>query len=645
MPKTVPFFLTAALTLLGSLAFNATAAAADELDINAYLSAADDGMIYPSAAQIEMLSPFVPDTTYRPAPPISDRSYWDGVSEKESAQAIVARVNKDLAEKPEVPITDEIYRRANKEGNRGIYKPRYYRTMERLEKAVIAECIENQGTYLPQITEHAEAILAMKSWLHPNHDSGNDVLEGRRQDIDLGARKFATVLMLADLLLEDELAPELRQEIREQINTRITETYLWKCRGEDKKGIDWQEGGSNWNAVCTGGVLFSSLSTSDDHATRVAIIGSALNSMKLYLSGFGEDGYCSEGVGYWSYGFGNYLYLAQLIVDYSDGRIDMFGFNDPEKMRRVGNFPENFQIQDGVYPCFADGGAKVGSGADNFAYVQSAKYYGAPEPTYSRPEGIAMQIMLWNDPETYVDADREALELPHHSFFDKFGVLISRGQQDTPFSVAIKSGHNGENHNHDDVGSYLLVLGDTFVLTGDLGSPPYQAGSFSKKHPMRSSWGHPVPRVDGHLQSNGRKFAGKVLDSSFSEEADTIELDLAPAYEVPSLTRLVRTMENDRSGDGTITIRDTFEASEPIAFDVPVMTQAGFEVIDDKTILLTHDGKAIRVDIAAEGAPFRINVEEVKVKAVRYAEKAWRLGIEFTEKVESGSITVTFTPQ
>ena len=75
------------------------------------------------------------------------------------------------------------------------------------------------------------------------------------------------------------------------------------------------------------------------------------------------------------------------------------------------------------------------------------------------------------------------------------------------------------------------------------------------------------------------------------------------------------------------------------------MTQAGFEVLDEDTILLTHGGKALRADITAEGAPFRINVEEVKVKAVRYAEKAWRLGIEFTEKVDRGTITVVYTPQ
>ena len=60
--------------------------------------------------------------------------------------------------------------------------------------------------------------------------------------------------------------------------------------------------------------------------------------MNHYLSGFGEDGYCSEGLGYWGYGFGHYLYLAQILYDFTEGRIDLFAFNNAEKMKNVGTF-------------------------------------------------------------------------------------------------------------------------------------------------------------------------------------------------------------------------------------------------------------------------------------------------------------------
>jgi hypothetical protein len=615
------------------------------LNIRDYLEHADDGVIYPSPAQMEMLKPFVPEQAYRPAPPISDREFWADVAKKESAQKIFDTAVADLDKKPEVPISDEIYRRANKEGNRGIYKPRYYRTMEVLEKAVVAECIENEGRFVPQIIEHLNAIMAMKSWLHPNHDPGNSVLDGKRVAIDLGARKFGSVIMLAEVLLEDRLPADLRKEIRDQIARRITSSYLKSCRGEDKKGNTWIWSTSNWNSVCTGGTLFSSLTASDDFDERVAVVGCTLNSMKYYLTGFGADGYCSEGIGYWNYGFGNYLYLAQTIYDYTGGAIDLFTFTDPDKMKRVGNFPVNFEIQQGVYPCFADGGANFAADSDNYAYILSAKNYGARKPTYSRPEGMTMQLQEWADPVSYVDPDVADVELPGHTYFDDFGIVISRGKQDVPFSIAIKAGHNGENHNHMDVGSYVMVLGRDHILCGDLGAPPYQAGAFSPSHPMRSSWGHPVPRVDGTLQSEGKEFRGNVLKTEFSETRDRVVVDIKDAYEVPTLEKLVRAMENDKTGKGTITIADAFSASTPIEFGTAIMTHGDYKIVGSKTVLLMRDGRKIRVEISAEGGAFTIDDEQVKAKAVRYADEAFRIGINFKKKLESGTITMVFTQE
>ncbi|MDF7799581.1 heparinase II/III family protein [Pontiellaceae bacterium B1224] len=617
-----------------------------KLNISEYLSLADDGVIYPSEKQKEMLRPFMPEKTYQPAPPISDRAFWNQIATKESAQKIHEKAVADIDKEPEVPISDAIYRRANKEGNRGIYKPRYYRTMEVLERAVIAECIENEGRFIPQINEHLTAIMEMKSWLHPNHDDGqNSVLEGKRVAIDLGARKFGSVLMLADVLLQDRLTDEMQNKIRSQVEWRITDSYLRSCRGEDRKGNTWIRSTSNWNSVCTGGTLFSSLTASEDPEVRLSIMGCALNSMKYYLSGFGADGYCSEGIGYWNYGFGNYLYLAQTIFDYTNGGIDLFRFNDPEKMERVGNFPVNFEIQNDIYPCFADGGSRFSADSDNYAYILSAKNYGARKPTYSRPADITMQLQEWADPVSYVDPDVADVVLPNHTYFDDFGIVISRGQQDVPFSIAIKGGHNNENHNHMDVGSYVMVLGDDHIMCGDLGAPPYQAGAFSDKHPMRSSWGHPVPRVDGTLQSKGEEFRGEVLETEFTESRDRVVVDIKPAYEVPTLESLIRTMVNDKTGKGTITITDEFSASKPIEFGTAIMTHGDYKIVNSKTVMFMRDGRKIKVEISAEGGSFEIKDEEVKAKAIRYADEAFRIGIDFKKKLKRGSITMVFTPQ
>ncbi|WP_152596565.1 hypothetical protein [Algibacter lectus] len=146
--------------------FNGFAQNQEVLDIKAYLEQADEETIYPSEKQIEMLKNVIPNEVFQPAPKISDRVFWNEVAETESGKIYLKKALSYLAEAPEVPISDEIYRRANKEGNRTIYKPRYYNTMIRLEHFILAECLENKGRFVPQIKTYLRAIMDMKSWLH-----------------------------------------------------------------------------------------------------------------------------------------------------------------------------------------------------------------------------------------------------------------------------------------------------------------------------------------------------------------------------------------------------------------------------------------------------------------------------------------------
>lgn len=616
-----------------------------KLDINAYLNASDGVLIYPTPAQIEMLKSVIPEESFQPAPSAVDREFWDKIAGSESGQEYLKDAITELDKIPEVPISDEIYRRANKEGNRGIYKPRYYRTMDRLEKFIIGECVENKGRFIPQIEVYSDSIMAMKSWMHPNHDdSENGVMEGKRVAIDLGARKFGLVLALADALLEDKLPVELRTKIAKQLQWRIMDSYFKSCKGKDKIGNHWIRSTSNWNSVCTSGTIFTTIVASENNGERIAAIGCALNSMVYYLSGFGEDGYCSEGTGYWNYGFGHYLYLAEIIDDYTDGKINLFEFNDPGKLKKVANFPENFQIQKGMYAPFSDGVTRIKPGSDNFAYAMAAKHYGASKPTEFIPDESVQTLVIWKDGTDYT-AQNESASLPEYTYFDDQGIVISRGQQQIPFSVTIKAGHNAENHNHSDVGSYVLLLGEDYVA-GDIGAPSYIAGAFSPDNPARSSWGHPVPRIENKLQSNGKEFRGKVTHTQFTKESDNVTLDIKPAYEVPGLTTLIRTMENDKTGAGTISVRDEFSADKPLNFGTAISTFSNYEIIDDKTIILTsvENQVKVKVEIESEGGTIKIVPEPVPVEHLRSGKDAKRIGIEFLEKVQEGSITINYKP-
>lgn len=622
------------------------------LDFEAYYRRADGNSFYPSATQLEMLRAVMPAHAFQPAPPITDRGYWDKIATSASGKKYLEKALSELDKAPEVPITDETYREANRRGHRGMYKPRYYRTMERLENFILAECMENEGRFLPQIETYLGAIMAMKSWLHPNHDDReNSVLEGKSMAIDLGARKFGTDLTLAEVLLRDKLQADTRKAISDHLRRRIIDCYLNICSGKQKSHLGWYRGTSNWNSVCTSGSLFVALSVSEDADERLAAVGCALNSMKEYLRGFGDDGYCSEGAGYWNYGFGHYLYLAQFLHDYTEGRINLFDAGNPTKLHNVGNFPERYEIQYGTCAPFADGSSRV-ENHGGFAYVMAAEHFAARKPDGEDEDAglltdeAAYQLIAWAHAETFkpgAPVDSTPGELPDSTYFDDAGMVISRGKQPVPFSIAIKAGHNDENHNHSDVGTYSLVLGRDFVA-GDIGAPSYTAGAFAEDNKARSSWGHPVPRIDNTLQSNGRRFSGTITDTDFSATRDRVVMELQDAYEVSALKTLIRTMDNHKSGTGTITLEDQFASTKPVSFGTAIMTLGTYEILDDKTIILSSEHHKVKADVSSEGGAIRIVDERVPVEHLREGGPAHRIGIEFTEPVSEGAITVRYTP-
>ena len=108
------------------------------------------------------------------------------------------------------------------------------------------------------------------------------------------------------------------------------------------------------------------------------------------------------------------------------------------------------------------------------------------------------------------------------SWFEDAGVLIARPAQDSDavLGVALKGGHNAEHHNHNDVGSYVVVVKDRAVLL-DPGSEVYTARTFSAQRyesKLLNSFGHPVPVVAGQLQQTGREAHAEVLATEFTDE-------------------------------------------------------------------------------------------------------------------------------
>ena len=160
---------------------------------------------------------------------------------------------------------------------------------------------------------------------------------------------------------------------------------------------------------------------------------------------------------------------------------------------------------------------------------------------------------------------------------------------------------------------------------------------------MLNSFGHPVPKVAGQLQVNGRAAQGKVLKTDFTDRADTLVLDIRSAYKVAELKELKRTFVYSREGAGRLTVTDEVAFSAAQEFETALITLGRWKKLGAKSLTVRDGDESVRVDIEAEGADFEIHADQIK-EDVRTPSLPVRLGIKLTKPATKATITMTITP-
>ena len=266
------------------------------------------------------------------------------------------------------------------------------------------------------------------------------------------------------------------------------------------------------------------------------------------------------------------------------------------------------------------------------------------------PSGGLFHAMMYSFPNaaSLAPPSKEPSKaLGPRTWFDKAGILIGRPGESAAcrMGVALKGGHNAEHHNHNDVGSYLVVVGKRPVIV-DPGAEVYTARTFSKQRyvsKVLNSYGHSVPRVAGKLQKSGRRARGRVVRTDFTDTTDTLVLDLSSAYDVSELKRLQRTFHYSRKDAGSLTVIDEVGLSAPKAFDTAIVTLGKWEQVAPGSLLIRDGGEAVRVDLEVVGAEFRIDAEEIH-EDVRTKSLPTRIGINLTQPVTKATVTLKITP-
>ena len=507
---------------------------------------------------------------------LDDRAFWSAYGKCGSGARVLREARKILKNPiPECP--DELYLEFTRTGNRTHYQKPYYARTSNLQKLIVAECVENAGNFLPKIAEYLDTIAAERSWSMPAHDRSLSSFNGTKLTIDLGSAHRSTVVAYALALFRGKLPDATAARARAELDRRVFNVYLTKAAKPETSGDGWFFGHNNWNPVCHASVLMAALAVIEDRTERAKFIEGEERGIPYYLDGFAEDGYCTEGVGYWNYGFEHHLYGALAVRRATGGKVDFL--KDP-KNRKVMAYSNGIRLTDTLAPQFADGGGFPDRNVCALGCLVWPEFASksTEEAKSAGGGGLYRMQFLFGAKRLETENIPEHPPLGIRDWFPSAQVLLARPRPSGRFAIAVKGGHNAELHNHNDVGSYMIAF-DGKRLSGDPGGEVYTARTFSKRRyesNILNSYGHPVPVVNGTLQSTGAEARAEVVSTSFSDEGDILVLELKAAYAVPTLKSLRRTVALDRVHD-RIAIVDRAEFTEPGTLSVPVVALRGAE--------------------------------------------------------------------
>ncbi|MDP4097383.1 heparinase II/III-family protein [Paenibacillus sp. P96] len=528
--------------------------------------------------KMERLAPASPDFYYRGHSP---QEFWQRIGASDEYKVMMDEIRQEGERLTDIPIpelTYGLFTLFEKQGSRLEYESVYFERRRRLNTLTLLWLLEpDNERFAAELYEIIWSICNEYTWCLPAHVQNMNV----RGAIDLFAAETGFTLSEIGLLLGERLPPLLRVRIREEVEARLLKPYL------EGGAFSWETATHNWAAVCAGSIGAASLLLLEPSERLTAIIVKVLGSMSCYLDGFGDDGACLEGLGYWNYGFGYFVYFADLLKQRTQGAINLFEY---PKIRQISLFQQKCYLHSDSTVNFSDslGRVPVQIGLTHYLarlYPEMELPPASIRASYTDDHcsrwAPALRNIVWYDPGKRHSRWRDAdYYLPDAEW------IVSRySTKHGSFGFAAKGGSNDEPHNHNDIGGFILYAAG-IALVAELGPGEYTAAYFGEgrySFDCNGSQGHSVPIVDGCFQQSGRASRAKVLEAVTGDEEARFRLDMTAAYPVPHLSSLMRQLVWNKSGLPSLQLTDEFNfTSVPgslveriVTMCPPVMQDAG----------------------------------------------------------------------
>lgn len=429
-------------------------------------------------------------------------------------------------------------------GNRLHFEERYFARRRQLAVLALAYELQPEQQTKELLEQVIWEVCNEYTWALPAHLPIVEGEFGQGSDcwLDLFAAETAQTLAACLEKMGSEFSLLTQERILKELERRIFQPFAahkW----------EWEEKDNNWSAVVGGSIGMALLAVLPEGKRRQRLLKRLETSLESYLSGFGDDGACVEGVGYWGYGFGYFVYYCEKLrrVTGDDH------FLKREKVKQIAAFPYYASLGKESYLPFSDY-SQVALPSGLVAFCQ--QYFGVavpavPESPLDFDHCYRYAQLAWN--LAYQGEPVNLENATDHYFADAQWWV----KKDESQVFAAKGGHNYESHNHIDVGHFIYG-NDTELFLTDLGAGEYTKEYFQEKTRydffVNQAQGHSIPRINGVWQ----QISGK---SPFVMKEDNhLRLILSHFYPDAQLEEFERTFKVE---DRKVTLVDHFQFTKP----------------------------------------------------------------------------------
>ncbi|WP_028902955.1 heparinase II/III family protein [Prevotella sp. P6B4] len=498
--------------------------------------------------------------------PQAEDAFWRDSIPQEMKQSYIAYGEQYLG-KAWTALPWTVFAENKITGNRVNYEGICFEKRRHLAALVMAEIVEGKKRFTSDIINGIGSFCEETWWGIPAH-YGKRIPLQELQEVDLFNAETASLIVWTRYMLEKQLnnfSPDICKRIDQEIENRILKPAL-------TKDYWWKTAGMNWNPWICSNWLACVLICEKNEDRKAEAITQIEKATQAFINTYPEDGGCDEGPGYWDRAAASMFEVLRLLPDGScfDASAD--------KIRKMATYTYKTYIGHDYCVNFADAHENKAVQQVNIVYPfgywlndktmrEFGAYLGRTKQVLTQPAKLydksgnfptlGRELFFLRDIRHFI-AEKPQEPLIKDAWLPNLQIMTARRGG---LFTAFKGGHNGESHNHNDVGSFV-VYADGEPLFIDPGVGEYTAKTFSNRRyeiwTMQSGY-HNLPQINGIDQKDGKDFAARVI----SHKDGQLTLDIAGAYPAEAKVKTwKRTVSAMKSG---IIVTEDFELNETTA--------------------------------------------------------------------------------